>query len=166
MVFHNQLINQKIKEVVSSFCGLLQMVKNGQNCDNFGPIRSLRIHLQWISIQKGYFRFEIGFKVVSRGKKWSKPWLDSGLKFLPGWNLVVKRVIQSLSVRNRIRVASLGSFIEGCLFRIVELEKVVARTQLSLWGFPALSLRHKETIRTAVDHALPRRTDFLTAVNQ
>ena len=39
------------------------------------------------------------------------PWLNGGLEFLPGWNLVVKRVIQSLSVRNRIRVASLGSFL-------------------------------------------------------
>ena len=107
------------------------MVKNGQIRDNFGPIRSLRSSSMNFD-PKGYFRFEIGSKVVSRGKNWSKPWLNSGLKFLPGWNLVVKRVIQSLSVRNRIRVASLGSFIEGCLFRIVELEKVVARTQLSL----------------------------------
>ena len=82
--------------------------------------------------KKAIFDSKLVSKWFSRGKKWSKPWLDSGLKFLPGWNLVVKRVIQSLSVRNRIRVASLGSFIEGCLFRIVELEKVVARTQLSL----------------------------------
>ena len=36
MVFHNQLINQKIKEVVSSFCGLLQMVKNAITLDQLG----------------------------------------------------------------------------------------------------------------------------------
>ena len=84
------------------------MVENDQIGDNFGPIRSLRSSSMNF-YPKRYFRFEIGSKVVSRGKNWSKPWLNSGLKFLPGWNLVVERMIQSLSVRNRIRVASLGS---------------------------------------------------------